>query len=172
MLSRIALPDDWRILVVQDSREQGLAGIDEQGAMAGLGAMPAARAAEICHEVLMHVLPGAAGAEFGSFAVGVSRVQKLLGDHFAPMQGGRAYTSAAVGRLMDWIGASAHSAAIGQSSWGPTGFAIVESQARAEALEHAVRAAALIEPGLVLRTVAPRNRGAEVIDRRTTRRAR
>ena len=172
LLSRIALPEGWRILVAQDRREHGLAGDDEQGAMAGLGAMPAARAAEICHEVLMRVLPGAAGAEFGSFAVGVSRIQKLLGEYFAPMQSGRAYTSAAVGRLMDWIGASAHPAAIGQSSWGPTGFAIVESQSRAEALEHAVRAADLIEPGLVLRIVAPRNRGAEIIDRRANRRAR
>lgn len=172
LLSRIALPEGWRILVVQDRREQGLAGNEEQGAMAGLGAMPAARAAEICHEVLMNVLPGAAGADFGSFAVGVSRVQKLLGEYFAPMQSGRSYTSAAVGRLMDWIGASAHPAAIGQSSWGPTGFAIVESQSRAEALEHAARAAALIAPGLLLRIVAPRNRGAEIIDRRVTRRAR
>ena len=172
LLSRIALPDDWRILVVQDAREQGLAGIDEQGAMAGLVAMPAARSAEICHEVLMHVLPGAAGAEFESFAIGVSRVQQLLGEYFAPVQSGRAYTSAAVGRLMDWIGASAHPAAIGQSSWGPTGFAIVESPSRAEALAQALRAAGLIEPGLVLRIVAPRNRGAEIIDRRATRRAR
>jgi len=172
LLSRIALHEDWRILVVQDRREHGLAGIDEQGALAGLAAMPAARSAEICHEVLMHVLPGAANAEFGPFALGVSRVQRSLGAYFAPAQHGRAYTSAAVGRLMDWIGDSDHPAAIGQSSWGPTAFAIVESQSRAEALEHALRAADLIEPGLAVRIVAPRNRGAEIVDRRAARRAR
>jgi beta-ribofuranosylaminobenzene 5'-phosphate synthase len=55
-------------------------------------------------------------------------VQQLLGDHFAPAQDGSAWTSAAVGRLMRWWGASAgDAAAIGQSSWGPTGFAIVPS---------------------------------------------
>ena len=172
LLSRIALPDDWRILVVQDDRKQGLAGSDEKGAMAALGAMPAARSAEICHEVLMRVLPGAASAEFSSFALGVTRVQQLLGDYFAPVQDGRAYTSAAVGRLMAWIGVSEHEAAIGQSSWGPTGFAIVESQAHAEALERALRATGLVEPGLVLRIVAPRNHGAQIIDRRSTRRLR
>jgi beta-ribofuranosylaminobenzene 5'-phosphate synthase len=172
LLSRIALPQAWRIVVVQDERERGLSGGDEKGAMAGLAAMPAARAAEICHEVLMRVLPGAASAEFDVFARGVSRVQQLLGEHFAPAQNGCAYTSAAVGRLMDWVGASAHQAAIGQSSWGPTGFAIVESQAHAEALERAVRSADLIEPGLVLRIVAPRNRGAEITDLRAARRAR
>ena len=172
LLSRISLPEDWRIVVVQDDREQGLAGNDEKGAMAALGAMSAARSAEICHEVLMRVLPGAASAEFGIFALGVSRVQQLLGEYFAPVQDGRAYTSAAVGRLMTWVAASAHEAAIGQSSWGPTGFAIVESQARAEALERALRAAGLVEPGLVLRIVAPRNRGAEIIDNRAMRRVR
>jgi predicted sugar kinase len=120
----------------------------------------------------MRVLPGAASAEFEVFALGVSRVQQLLGDYFAPVQDGRPYTSAAVGRLMDWIGRSAQLAAIGQSSWGPTGFAIVESQEHAEALETAARAAGSVEPGLALHIVGPRNRGAEMIDRRAARRAR
>lgn len=170
LLARMALPDAWRVLVVQDDREQGLAGSDEKGAIAALGAMPAARSAEICHEVLMRVLPGAASGEFGPFARGVTRMQQVLGEYFAPVQHGRAYTSAAVGRLMDWVAASGHEAAIGQSSWGPTGFAIVESQARAESLEQALRASGLVEPGLALRIVAPRNHGAQVIDRRAIRR--
>jgi predicted sugar kinase len=42
---------------------------------------------------------------------------------------------------MRWVGTAAGNAAIGQSSWGPTGFAIVASQARAEALLAAARAA-------------------------------
>jgi beta-RFAP synthase len=173
LLSRLTLPEDWRIVVVQDERERGLAGHDEANAMATLAPMSAAHAAEICHEVLMRVLPGAANAEFDSFAQGVSRVQQLLGEHYAPAQNGRAYTSAAVGRLMQWIGTSAmQPAAIGQSSWGPTGFAIVASPSRAEALVGAARAAGLIEPGLTLRIVAARNRGAEISDMRAPARAR
>jgi len=166
LLSRIALPEAWRILVVQDRMERGLAGDAERTAMATLAPMSASRAAEICHEVLMRVLPGAAGADFEAFALGVSRVQQLLGEYYAPVQNGRAYTSATVGRLMRWVGTAAGNAAIGQSSWGPTGFAIVASQARAEALLAAARAAGLIEPGLALRIVAARNRGAEIADTR------
>jgi len=172
LLSRIALPGAWRIVVVQDERSRGLAGADEKAAMAALSPMPAAHAAEICHEVLMRVLPGAAGAEFDAFAHGVSRVQQLLGAHYAPAQQGRAYTSAAVGRLMHWAGTAVEPAAIGQSSWGPTGFAIVASQSRAEALVNAARAAGLIEPGLVPRIVAARNHGAEITDTRASPRAR
>jgi len=172
LLSRIELPEAWRIVVVQDERERGLAGADEKGAMAALGPMPAARAAEICHEVLMRVLPGAADAEFDTFAQGVTRVQQLLGEYFAPVQNGRAYSSAAVGRVMDWVAANGDRAAIGQSSWGPTGFAIVESSSQAAALEHAVHAAGLVERGLTLRTVTARNHGAELIDARAVRRVR
>ncbi|MEP7298887.1 MAG: beta-ribofuranosylaminobenzene 5'-phosphate synthase family protein [Burkholderiales bacterium] len=167
LLSRIALPEAWRIVVVQDARERGLAGDAEKAAMAALAPMPSACAAEICHEVLMRVLPGAASGEFKAFALGVSRIQQLLGEHYAPVQNGRAYTSAAVGRLMRWMGAAEGEAAVGQSSWGPTGFAIVESQVRAEALVAAARAAELVEPGLVLHVVAARNHGAEIDDRRT-----
>lgn len=47
LLSRIALPDAWRIVVVQDARERGLAGDAEKTAMATLAPMPAAGAAEI-----------------------------------------------------------------------------------------------------------------------------
>jgi len=166
LLSRIALPETWRVLVVQDREGRGLAGDAERTALGTLVPMPAARAAEICHEVLMRVLPGAAGADFEAFALGVSRVQQVLGEYYAPVQNGRAYTSATVGRLMRWVDTAAGDAAIGQSSWGPTGFAIVASQARAEALVNAARAAGLIEPGLALSIVAPRNRGAEITDTR------
>jgi predicted sugar kinase len=82
-------------------------------------------------------------------------VQQLLGEHFAPAQGG-AYTSAAVGRVVQSI----DGAAIGQSSWGPTGFAILPSQAAAEAALHALRTDRLLEPGITLSIVAGLNRGA------------
>jgi beta-ribofuranosylaminobenzene 5'-phosphate synthase len=115
--------------------------------------------ADICHQVLMRVLPGAASVEFAPFAAGINRVQQLLGEHFAPAQGG-AYTSAAVGRIVQFIKALDPGAAIGQSSWGPTGFAILPSQASAEAALQLLRAERLLEPGLTLSIVAGLNRGA------------
>ena len=89
-------------------------------------------------------------------------MQELLGAHFAPAQGGSPLTSASVGRLLQWVRAQAGEAAIGQSSWGPTGFAIVPSAAAAQRLLDGARAAGVIDPALVLRVVAARNRGAIV----------
>ena len=163
LLSRIAFPPAWRIVVVQDPAHRGLSGGEEKKAIAALPPLPQAAAAEICHQVLMRVLPGAAATEFAPFAAGINRMQQLLGEHFAPAQGG-IYTSAAVGRLMHWFADASrgHDAAIGQSSWGPTSFAIVPSHVRAEMLVDAARAAGQLDPRLELRIVSGRNRGAVV----------
>jgi beta-ribofuranosylaminobenzene 5'-phosphate synthase len=169
LLSRIDLPATWRVVLVQDARAQGLSGGDEKQALVDLPPLSQSAAAEICHEVLMRLLPGAALGEFGAFAAGVTQVQRVLGEHFAPAQQGRAFTSAAVGRLVQWLGGNERTtrAAIGQSSWGPTGFAILPSQASAEALLLAARAAGVIDPALDVRIVAARNNGAALRDTRS-----
>lgn len=165
LLSRIQLPPAWRVIVVLDERVRGLSGAGEREAIARLPPMPQAAAADICHQVLMRVMAGAASDDFAAFAPGLNRVQQLLGDHFAPAQDGSPWTSAAIGRLMRWWGASAgDAAAIGQSSWGPTGFAIVPSADAAQGLIDAARAAGLVDDGLALRVVSARHRGAVVTE--------
>ena len=161
ILARIALPQSWPVLLALDPRARGLSGADERSALAALPPLPRATAAEICHEVLMRVLAGAASAEFSPFAAGVTRVQRLLGSHFAPAQQGRAYSSAAVGRLIEWIGEHA-TAAIGQSSWGPTGFAVLSSDDAARAAVAAARAAGVLDADLTLKIVRARAHGAIV----------
>ena len=161
LLARIAMPPAWRVILALDPRVQGLSGAGEKAALATLAPLPHAVSAEICHEVLMRVLPGAAAAEFEPFAAGVSQVQRLLGDHFAAAQQGRRFTSAAVGTLVDWIGANV-AAGSGQSSWGPVGFAIVRSADGARRVLAAAREAGVVDPALAVSVTAPRNRGATV----------
>lgn len=161
LLARLELPARWRALVVLDPRHRGLSGSEEKRAIASLPPFPRDAAAEICHRIVMQILPGAASGDFAGFATGLSRMQQLLGEHFAPAQGGRAYTSAAVGRLLQWLG-GATTAAIGQSSWGPTGFAILPSAAAAEAVVAAAGAAGVVDRGLQLHIVQARNAGATV----------
>jgi beta-ribofuranosylaminobenzene 5'-phosphate synthase len=172
LLARVDLPSAWRVVLVLDARLRGLSGGDEKQALVALPALSQAAAADVCHQVLMRILPGAALGEFAAFAAGVSRVQRVLGEHFAPAQQGRAFTSAAVGRLVQWLGSVdvdgvAGHAAIGQSSWGPTGFAVLPSQASAEALLLAARAAGVIDPALDVRIVSARNHGATWRDTRS-----
>lgn len=163
LLSRVALPPAWQIVLVLDERLQGLAGGQERQALAALPPLPQAAAAAICHQVLMRVLPGAASEDFEPFAAGVTTVQQLLGEHFAPAQGGQRYTSADVGRVIEWIGA-ATIAGTGQSSWGPTGFALLPSRDEAESVVAAAHAAGVVDPALSIRIVRGRNRGAQITE--------
>lgn len=164
LLARLPLPEAWRVLLLLDPRARGLAGADERQALASLAPLPQAAAADLCHQVLMRILPGAAEAAFAPFATGLTRLQQLLGEHFAPAQQGRAYTSAAVGQALQWMAAAAGEggAAIGQSSWGPTGFAILPTQAQADALLQAARAAGVLDPALHVHIVRGSNLGAHI----------
>jgi beta-ribofuranosylaminobenzene 5'-phosphate synthase len=163
LLARQTLPAAWRVLLVQDPRARGLSGADEKLAIARLPALPQSSAADISHQVLMRILPGAADGDFDAFAAGINRVQQVLGEHFAPAQGGSAFTSAAVARAI----ASWPQAAAGQSSWGPTGFAIFPSSHAAQQALQAARDAGQVDAGLHISLVAPRASGATVHDTRT-----
>ncbi|WP_130483180.1 beta-ribofuranosylaminobenzene 5'-phosphate synthase family protein [Sphaerotilus mobilis] len=173
LLARIEVPADWRVLVVTDPATRGLSGDAERAALAQLPPLSREQAAAICHETLMRLLPGCAGAGFAVAAAGLSAIQDVLGQHFAPAQDGEPYTSPAVGRLMRWLrqaaatgaGPDEQGAGIGQSSWGPTGFALLPSAARAQALMGAAQAAGVVAPGLQWRVATPLNRGARLSDR-------
>jgi predicted sugar kinase len=71
------------------------------------------------------------------------------------------YVSGAVGRVLRFV-RERFPGAVGQSSWGPTGFAFVPSQAVADEAIAALRAAGQVEPGIRLVTVRGRNRGARI----------
>lgn len=162
LLARLTLPEEWRVVVVLDPRQQGLAGSAEKEALARLAPLPQPVAAELCHLVLMQVLPGAADGDFALFARGLSRMQALLGAHFAPAQAAGAYASAAVARAMHALAqlAGEGGAGIGQSSWGPTGFAVVPSAPAAQALLAAAQPS--LDPALAVHLVRARNHGARI----------
>jgi beta-RFAP synthase len=126
---RARMPAAWRVLLVMDPDRAGLSGSRERAAFAALPPMPAESAGLICRHVLMQALPALADGDLMNFGSAVARIQELLGDHFAPAQGGR-FTSARVAQAMGVL-AAAGAVGIGQSSWGPTGFAFVADDAAA-----------------------------------------
>jgi beta-ribofuranosylaminobenzene 5'-phosphate synthase len=161
LLARGHLPAAWRVLLITDPRLRGLSGADERAALARLAPLPRAAAAQISHELLMRVLPGAALDDFDSFAAGLGQVQRLLGEHFAPAQAAGAYASPAVARAMQHLQAQGHQA-LGQSSWGPTAFVFLPHAQAAEQALASLRASGTVDPALGLHTVRARDRGAMV----------
>jgi beta-RFAP synthase len=161
LLSRFPFPDTWRVLLIRDPSRQGLHGDAERRALAALAPFPRDLAAHLCHLAVMCILPGAAQTDFEPFAHGVSELQRIIGEYFSPAQGG-VFTSAAIGQVMAAIGAR-HLAGIGQSSWGPTAFAILPSAAEAEAaLATATAAAGAAGARLDFALLRGRNHGATI----------
>jgi beta-RFAP synthase len=159
VLARHPFPSAWRILLVVDETARGVHGPDEDAAFRAMPPFPAGAAAHLCRLVLMQVLPALVLAEFAPFCRGIAELQRRVGDHFAPFQGGGRFTSAAVAQALARLEAEGVEGT-GQSSWGPTGFALFPSAHDAE------RARALLDAGcgLKLQIARGRSRGAEVTD--------
>jgi beta-RFAP synthase len=121
LLARLAFPEEWRVLLVRDRRLRGLSGEAERKAFRDLPRFPQASSAELCRLALLQVLPGLAEHDLAAFGAGITAMQEILGDHFAPAQGGRFSSTRVQAALAILAGRGA--TGIGQSSWGPAGFA-------------------------------------------------
>jgi beta-ribofuranosylaminobenzene 5'-phosphate synthase len=157
---RSDFPDDWRVLLLLDPSQAGVSGDAEKRAFEALPEFPQSSAAHICHLVLMKLVPGIKEHDITAFGEALTEIQQLVGSHFAPRQGGSPWTSPAVGRVavrMQAMGATG----IGQSSWGPTGFAFVDGDEAAVRLYHSLVEDAKAD-GVEIVIARGRNTGARV----------
>ena len=163
ILSRLPVPEDWRVLLVFDGAHVGMHGDAERAAFAALPPFPAEASAELCRLTLVRGLPAVAEGDAATFGAVVGEIQRRVGDHFAPAQGGR-FASAAVSEVLAWLAAEGHQG-IGQTSWGPTGFCIVADPAAAERLAERARRRYADHPALSFAVVRGRNTGASITAR-------
>lgn len=158
IVSRFAFPEDWRVLLIYDKGQTGVHGDAELEAFEQLPPFPAESAAMLCRLAVMKALPALAEHDIESFGTAIAEIQRTVGDHFAPAQGGR-YASEAVAEVLDWLEQQGIPG-VGQSSWGPTGFALFGSVARGERMLEAARARWPAGAGLGFDLRAGRNAGA------------
>lgn len=162
VIFRADFPADWRVLLVKDPGLSGVHGDTETEAFANLESMTPAESGMLCRLVLMQLLPAIREHDIKSFGTAISEIQDIVGSQFAVAQGG-IWASPAVENIvkrMAQLGASG----IGQSSWGPTGFAFTSSPAVADSLYQSVIDEAKRQ-GLEIEIVRGRNRGALIESR-------
>ncbi|SMC97067.1 beta-RFAP synthase [Fulvimarina manganoxydans] len=159
VVARFDFPEDWRVILAFERDAAGIHGEAEIEAFATLPRFSREAAGEISALTLMQVLPGVAEADINLFGQGVARIQALVGSHFAPAQGG-VFASSRVAQCMECL-ADLGAHGIGQSSWGPTGFAFAPDETSAKTL--VARAAERgATQGLDLQIVRGRNGGAAI----------
>ena len=160
VVARAAFPGAWRILLVLDPRHMGVHGRREVEAFEKLAPMSEAVSAELCRATLMQLLPALAEGDIEAFGAAVSEVQRINGQYFASEQGGGIWSSEDVAGLVQRM-ADLGAVGIGQSSWGPTGFAFAPSAAKANEIVAALEVDAKAK-GLSLLVARGRNQGANV----------
>ncbi|MBU3694001.1 MAG: GHMP kinase [Rhodocyclaceae bacterium] len=137
VIARLDIPEHWSVLLLYDEIATGLHGDAEIEAFRRLPPFTAARAERLCRATLMQMLPALADADLDGFGAAVNLVQNECGDHFAPAQGGR-FASPRISAALAWLEAQGV-ACRGQSSWGPTGFAVLPDAVSGSAMATALR---------------------------------
>ncbi|HEU4564762.1 MAG TPA: beta-ribofuranosylaminobenzene 5'-phosphate synthase family protein [Gemmatimonadaceae bacterium] len=140
LLARLPFPASWRCVVAVPPGEPGVSGEREAAAFAELEPPPESEVERVSYLVLMGILPSLADGDLARFGRALTEVQRINGRWFAPVQGGLfapGESESLVRRMQEW-----GAAGVGQSSWGPAVYGIVEGKGAARALAGRVRAAA------------------------------
>lgn len=160
MLAHFDIPEDWRFILVLDKRGQGLHGIAEIEAFKRLPPFPRQQAERLSYLILMQALPAIAENDLTRFGEVITDLQRTVGKHFLPAQGG-IFTSQDVATAMQFF-ADQGAVAVGQTSWGPTGFCLVGNNDIADNLVRQAQPLFASTP-LEFHIVSARNRGGEII---------
>jgi beta-ribofuranosylaminobenzene 5'-phosphate synthase len=127
LVARFDLPAEWAVLLFTPDGGTDWHGPRERRAFAELGrhGPSPAETDALCRLVLTGMLPALASMGLDGFGEAVYEFNARVGDSFAPVQGGR-YGSPAVAECVARL-RTAGVRGVGQSSWGPTVFAIVHT---------------------------------------------
>lgn len=131
--ARVDLPSEWRFVLVRTSSPPGLAGNDERRAFELVPATPVQTATELRLLAAEVIIPAAQAQDFATFAGAVGEYNRLAGSLFAAVQQG-VYASVEIAELVAALQQQGVHGA-GQSSWGPTVFAITPDEAAAVQLK-------------------------------------
>jgi beta-ribofuranosylaminobenzene 5'-phosphate synthase len=132
LLARFTIPPSWRYVLVVPSEGRGLSGEAEAQAFEELPPSPDREVERVAHLVLMQLLPALVEGDLPSFGKALSEIQQITGGWFAPQQGGvfaPGLTREIIARMASW-GATG----VGQSSWGPAAYGLVEGEQAARSL--------------------------------------
>jgi beta-RFAP synthase len=124
LLARHPMPESWRYVVAVPQGKPGLSGEAEAEAFRQLPRPPLHEVEHVAHLVLMQLLPALVEADLVEFGGALTEIQRITGGWFAPAQGG-VFASGRTGELIHRM-ADSGAVGVGQSSWGPAVYAIVD----------------------------------------------
>jgi beta-RFAP synthase len=132
LVARADFPEDWRVVLMTPAIRQGLHGCGETQAFELLRerGFALAQTEALCRLVLLGMLPALQERDGDAFGEALYDFNRRAGECFAPVQGGP-YAGPATAELIALVRRLGARGA-GQSSWGPTVFAVFADPGKAE----------------------------------------
>jgi beta-ribofuranosylaminobenzene 5'-phosphate synthase len=152
LVFRMPFPETWRIVLVIPSGLQGVSGKSEAEAFAHLSGAGNLQTDALCRLTLLGLVPALIEADWRAFSEALYDFNARAGEAFARVQEG-VYSHALVAEVVAFVRRQGIPGT-GQSSWGPTVFAIVPDQERARDLSDRIRARFTLEQTEVVVTRA------------------
>ena len=157
---RYPFPEEWTFVVAIPQVDRGLAGVAETNAFGRLALRPATAAGRLSHILLMQMLPAVLERDPIAFGEALTRIQRIVGNWFRPVQGGTFATTqgAELALAMSRAGALG----VGQSSWGPAVYGLTTDQDQADHLKRRLLQAMKGKIEAIVFLAKASNRGAEI----------
>jgi beta-ribofuranosylaminobenzene 5'-phosphate synthase len=156
LVARHPMPERWRCVLALPLGVEGLSGHAEERFFGQLRESGHAEPS-VSRLLLTALLPGLLAGDIDEFGVALTQIQREVGSMFAAQQGGVFHQSAAP--LVDALHALGVGA-VGQSSWGPSVYGIVDGPELAADVADRLRVAA--SPGTDVSVVDFDRRGARI----------
>jgi beta-RFAP synthase len=138
LLARLDFPPNWPVVVCRRNDHAGLSGTREKKVFETLNRpnqpnLESIRRDRLCRLALLGVLPSLKDRDWKGFGESLGDFNRLAGEPFALWQGGDHLEG-----TEGWLGFCRNNgiAGVGQSSWGPSLFAVCEDMDQAKFLVH------------------------------------
>jgi beta-ribofuranosylaminobenzene 5'-phosphate synthase len=160
VLMKYPMPKDWFFVAAIPETNQGLSGEKEYRAFLQLPEAPARVVERISWVLLMKMLPALIEKDILGFGQALTSIQYMVGDCFASVQGGR-FSNPISEKMVDFF-LNRGAAGVGQSSWGPTVYGLIQGRDQARQLARQAQIYLAEIGGGQTFCVQPHNRGAQV----------
>lgn len=161
LIFRSEIPEGWFFVVGLPKIRVGLSGEAENGAFRRLKPPPSEMVGEMARLVLLKMIPAIIERDIKAFGEAITELDSTFGDYWAEIQGGR-YRHWIIEKGIELL-KEMGSYGVGQSSWGPAFYGLVEGEEEAQKMAEALRELFLRRGFLGKAFYAqPNNRGATI----------
>ncbi len=135
---RIAVPEEWRVLVAWAPQNTGLHGKAEESAFSRLPQISPQTTEALARIALNRIIPALEHRDFSRFSQSIYEYGMMSGRCFEVLQGGP-FASEQIAGLVDRLNKFGI-CGVGQSSWGPAVYAILKDDEQANWLQQKLEA--------------------------------